>query len=96
MLINPFVPGSTQNVSTGGASAEIALASENDSVRIENYGTNPCYIKLGFTGVTATTSDMVVRAGSTAYFYKGNKTALAHLQITGATTLSITTGTGGC
>ena len=101
-IINPFAPsaGTGQLITTSGSSQVVTLAQNDSVVRVTNYGaTNPAYIRVGMapaTGsLTATTADMVIFPNSYVNIWKGEMNALAALQLTGATTLQIMTGTGG-
>lgn len=100
--IIPFSPsaGTSQLITTSGASQVITLPVSDYVVRVTNYGaTNPAYIRVGqapATGsLTATANDMVILPNQSVNIYKNDMNALAALQLTGATTLQITTGNGG-
>lgn len=97
MYVNPFNPrlGSNQLISTTGTSQALTVNATDKSVRVVNYGaTNAAYVHIG-TGA-CTTADQVVRANSEIIFLKGDGvTNVAVLQLTGATTLAISTGNEG-
>jgi|ERR1041385_1760724 hypothetical protein len=97
MLVNPFAasPGSGQSISTTGSSQAIAVSAVDPTVCVSNYGaTNAAYVRIGTGACTA--ADQVVRANSERFFLKGDGiTAISVLQLTGATTLHISTGNGG-
>jgi len=99
MKVFPFNPhnGTTQLITTGGASAPIVLDANDKCVRVVNYGaTNAAYVKIGIGVPVATSADLVVRANSEIILYKGEGVnGLAALQLTGATTLAVSTGTDG-
>lgn len=98
-MIRPFCPdpGTSQNVTTGAASATISLRPTSKCVRIVNYGaTNPAFVRIGTDVTAATSADILVRPNSEIILYKGDGLdTLTYIQSTGATTLSIMTGEGG-
>lgn len=95
----PFEPrrGQNQVLTTGAASASVAIDPKAKSVRLVNVGaTNPCHVRIGSGAQTATTADLVIRANSEIIVSKGeNDDTLAHIQSGGATTLHVQTGEGG-
>lgn len=99
MLVFPFNPhdSTTQLITTGAASVPIVLNASDKCVRIVNYGaTNAAYVKIGLGVPVATSADMVIRANSEIILFKGDGiNGLAALQLTGATTLAVSTGTDG-
>ena len=99
MTDNPFQPspGSGQTLTTGAASASVAINAADKSLLVTNGGaTNPAYIRMSVGASTAVTSDMVLMPGKSVLLFKGSTIdTFSHLQLTGSTTLYIITGNGG-
>ncbi len=99
MLVNPWTPepGTNQLISTTGTTQPLVLSTKSKCVRIVNYGaTNAAYVRVGVGVQTCTAADQVVRANSELIIYKGEgANGIGVLQLTGATTLAISTGDGG-
>jgi hypothetical protein len=95
----PFEPrrGASQSVTTGAASASVAIDPVAKSVRLVNVGaTNPCHVRIGKGAQTATIADLIIRANSEIIVQKGDgEDTLAYIQSGGATTLVVQTGEGG-
>jgi len=99
-MITPFTPypNQSQLITTSGSSANVNVGKDAPVVHIKNYGaTNPAYVRLGNgSGTTATSADLVIGPGEAINLYKGSdKDTVAALQLTGATTLQVTPGSGG-
>jgi len=99
MFVFSFNPhqGTTQLITTGAASVPIVLDGRDKCIRVVNYGaTNAAYVRFGVGVPVATAADLVVRANSEIILYCGEgTTGFAALQLTGATTLAVSTGTDG-
>jgi hypothetical protein len=95
--INQFSQRSKSNqvVTAGAASASVTVNSQDKAVRLVNSGANICYVRIGINGITATTADVPVRAGSEVIVRKSDgDTTVAYISAAG-TTLNIATGEGG-
>ena len=98
MVALPFTPsfGTGQTLTTGAASASVALAKDDKSIRVYNFGpTNTAFIRFTAGASNATSSDFAVPLGGSVTLYKGNADTFSHIQRTGAVTLYIITGNGG-
>ena len=80
-------------LSVGASSSRVALPS-GTVVVVYNTGSNVAYVTLGGSSVTATTSNDVVPAGGWMAFTVGPNTFLAAIESAGATTLTLSGGSG--
>jgi hypothetical protein len=95
-MFAPFAPryGSGQTVTAAAASASVSLPRGNKQIRVVNTGSNPAYIRVGFTSATATTADLYLVAGSIETFTVDQEAdVLAYISPLG-TTLNIINGEG--
>jgi hypothetical protein len=85
-------PAYTQ-LAVASASNRVALPS-GTTIVVYNVSSNDAYISLGDSGVIATTSGDVVKAGGWMAFAVGSNSFLAGITSTGITTLNISGGSG--
>lgn len=91
--------GSTQAISPGASSANVAIGLNNATIRVKNTGaTNTMFFRTGNSvngTVVATSADMPVGPGEAVYVFKDpTHDRLAHISASG-TTAFITAGDGG-
>ena len=92
--LSGFQPTSAYaTLSVGASSSRVALPS-GTVVVVYNTGSNVAYVTLGGSSVTATTSNDVVPAGGWMAFTVGPNTFLAAIESAGATTLTLSGGSG--
>jgi len=92
-----FIPhrGANQVVTPAAASASVSIDAKAKSVRLVNSGASICYVRIGTSAQTATTTDTPVRTGSDVVLAKAEgEDTLAYISAVG-TTLNIQTGEGG-
>ena len=97
MGIQAFSPkrGGGQNVNTSGTSAAVEIGAGEQSLLITNTGQNPAHVRVGDSTVVATTADLIVGGNSRICITKfQDDTHVAHLQVTGTTTLNFMPGQG--
>ena len=80
-------------LSVGATSSRTALPS-GSVVIVYNTGSNPAFVTLGTSTVTATTANDVVPAGGWIAFTVGPNTFIAAIETGGATSLNISGGSG--
>lgn len=93
-----MVDGSISVVKTGaviaftGTTANVAIPTDN-SGNIPRYvrlaATNPCFVKIGTTGVTAVSGDLMIQPADSAIVRTYGMTFIAALQVSAAGTLQI-------
>lgn len=93
----PFSPGTSASlalaVTTSTGNGTIPAGS-GQILRILNDGTVTIFFKLGAAGVTATTTDTPILAGTSELFTIGGQVAVAAISGAGSGTLRITRGDG--
>ena len=80
-------------LSVGATSSRVALPS-GTSVVVYNTGSNPAYVALGGSSVTATASNDVIPAGGWMAFTVGSASYLAAIESSGSTSLNLSGGSG--
>ena len=80
-------------LSVSSTSSRVALPS-GTVVVVYNTGSNPAYVQLGGSSVTATVGNDVIQPNSWMAFTVGSATYLAGVTSSGATALNISGGTG--
>jgi len=87
--------GSNQAVGPSSSSNSNTLDGTERSVRLHNYGTNICFVRIGQGEQTASTADTPLPAGATIVLEKGpEEDTIAYISAAG-TSLYIQLGTGG-
>ena len=76
-----------------GTSSRVALPT-GTAVIVHNTGSNPAYVLLGNSGVTATANDDVIQPNSWTEFTVGSNAFIAGIETAGATSLTISGGAG--
>lgn len=98
-----FKPSSSVSLSATTSSASVLLPQVNDTlkhIRVANNGSVGAYVKFGVSGVTATTSEMLVLPFTVELFYvdslpgqdNASESYIAAITASGSTTLNITAG----
>lgn len=93
----PFqgINGANQVLTSGAASASVAINAVSKSVRLVNAGSNICYVRIGLGSQTATVSDFPVLPNSAVVVQKADgDNTLSHISAAG-TTLNVQPGEGG-
>lgn len=90
-----FQANATTGLSVTDTTGNVALAAAASVVLVQNMGAKVCYIKLGASGVTATTSDFPLGPGAAIPMDQGTFTYIAAIcASTESTTLKMTSGGG--
>ena len=86
--------GQGKTVSPAAASASTTITGNTQSVCFTNTGANICYVKIGVSGITASTADFPILAGhQVSLTKKSYDDTVAYISASG-TTLHIITGEG--
>jgi hypothetical protein len=96
MITAPFFPqyGTGALVTPGAASASSTVQKGTKNVILTNGGLNVCYVKLGQSGISASTADFPVLAGTQVALSKDQDfDTIAYISAAG-TTLHIMNGEG--
>ena len=92
--LSGFAPTSAYAALTASTtSASVALPA-GTTVVVYNYGATPAFVKLGASGVIASTANDVIQPGSAQAFTVGANTYLAGVTSSGSTSLNISGGSG--
>lgn len=88
--------GTGGSASTGASSAEISIGSGQKSIKITNSdSTNGAFVKVGNSGISATSADLWVAPGETVVLTKEqDHDTLAHLQSVGSVDIYYILGEG--
>ena len=95
-VLETFAPsyGKGVTVTPGVASATTTVGEGSKSLTLTNTGSNICYVRVGSSGITASTADYPVLAGTQVSISKAqDHTTLAHISADG-TTLHVIPGEG--
>lgn len=95
-IIATFAPSYTKGVSVSPAapSASTQVGAGSKTICLTNTGANICYVRIGVSGVAATTADYPVLSGSQVTISKNmDDTHVAYISASG-TTLHIIPGEG--
>lgn len=95
-VLDTFAPsyGKGVTVTPGVASATTTVGVGSKSLTLTNVGSNICYVRVGSSGITASTADYPVLAGTQVSISKAqDHDTLAHISAAG-TTLHIIPGEG--
>ena len=95
--LEPFAPrrGTNQAAGPSSSSNSKTLSGPERSVRIVNYGSNICFVRIGKGAQTASTADTPVLAGMTIILAKAeDEDTIAYVSALG-TSIYIQLGTGG-
>lgn len=96
MIKAPFFPqyGTGAIVTPAAASATAAIQKGTKNIILTNGGLNVCYVKIGTSGITASTADFPVLAGTQVTLSKNEDfDTIAYISAAG-TTLHIMNGEG--
>jgi len=92
----PFTPATNASLSVTTSTGRAAATGNGTTLRIANVAATECFIKLGDSTVTATTSDFSMPANSVALLAaSGAITYVAAITASGTATLRISRGDGG-
>lgn len=93
---NPFaIPEAAVSLNVTSTTGSTALVGTGMQIRICNVGGTECFVKVGTSAVTATTSAMSIPAGAIEVFtIPLTATHLAAITSVGTTTLRIARGEG--
>ncbi len=87
--------GSGVTVAPGVASAESPLPAGEKSICLTNLGTVACYVRVGFSGLTATAADYPIPPSAQVVITKAqDQSAIAYVTASGTASLHIMTGEG--
>lgn len=95
-ILETFAPayGKGVTVTPGVSSATTTIGAGSKSLTLTNTGANICYVRVGSSGITASTADYPVLSGAQVSISKAqDHDTLAHISAAG-TTLHIIAGEG--
>ena len=92
----PFTPGANFSIAVTTTTGRVNVTGNGTTLRLANVAATECFIKLGDSTVTATTSDFSMPANSVALLAaSGAITYVAAITASGTATLRIARGDGG-
>lgn len=92
--IAAFLPTGHATLAVSNVTGNVAFASADNSLVLRNSGSTDCFFKLGAAGVTAATTDFLLKAGDVFCLDRTGQVRVAAITAAGASTLEIWTGTG--
>lgn len=85
-----FRPDTTQSVAVSGSSAATPAGVGTQTYAVRLFSTTDCFVKIGSSGLSATTSDMPLPASKPEYFRVTPGQYVAAIQLTASGTLYVT------